>query len=181
MPFKHLLSGSLAALAVVAVPASAQDALEWARVEAPSTILSAETPCTESEIALLANAPDRLGIPVSLPAENRVLCKSGDLIFVAGVIEEAAFAGMDKSLFDFLREQALSSQTNQGTPREISIDGRRVLANLEVREDSIAEVGFVEIDQTRIVFYTAGSPQNYDETASAAINRFVQSIRVNAE
>ena len=178
---KHLISGVAAAIALAAVPAAAQDAAEWTRTTSPSAVLSAETPCSESEIALLANAPDRLGIPVSLPAENRVLCKSGDLIFVAGVVEEAAFAGMDKPLFEFLREQALASQENKGTPREITVDGRRVLANLEVREDSIAEVGFVEIDQTRIVFYTAGSPQNYEGSANAAIDRFVQSIRVNAE
>lgn len=175
-----VLSG-LAAMAAAVGPAAAQDGAAWTRYTSPSALLSAEVPCSAATVEQLAKLPADVGVGTPLDPANRVMCKAGGWIYVAGLVSDPSVEGGAQTAFDLIKEAVLADETGNGTARELTIGGRRAFVNREIRDDYRADAGFIEVDKTTVALIASGGPTGQANDMNAAMDRFAQSIRVSGQ
>jgi hypothetical protein len=173
---------ALAALPFVcAAPVAAQDAPAWSRFTSPDGAVSAEVPCTDEEVARFAFAPSDLGIPIKIGPESRVLCMRGRWLFLASALSFPAQEVGDRTAFELIKAGLVSAAGRKGEVSEFTVEGRRALVNREVTDAASADVGIIEVDRTTTIFFSTGGPTTADFDMRAAMDRFVQSIRITAQ
>ncbi len=182
-PCGKLRAVAAMAFAGVSAPALAADNDVWAPVVSPDAFYSVETPCNSTEIAAANGLPENP--EWELKPQSRVLCRTGHYLFVAGEVEVPAVPDNGKTLFDWLEAGVRNDKTAEGAPSTTTVGGRRVFFNRQEGAAKLAQVGFVEINKTKVVMLIggsdgeSGSPAMQDQRA--AIDRFYASIKVTGK
>lgn len=173
---------ALAAPLILAAPAAAQDEAAWARFTSPNGEVSAELPCPADLVAKLAEMPHaRLNLNVPVEQNARVMCIQNGRLFFAGRANYPMAAAAGKPIYDLLRDEVGARATEKIEVSDFKVDGRRAFANREVLGDNRAIAAIIEIDATAIVFISTGGSASGDGDIDAAIDRFIQSIRITAQ
>ena len=181
--YRTLRVPALLAFAGISAGALAADNSGWAPVVSPDAFYSVETPCNTTEIATGNGVPENP--EWELKPQTRVLCRTGHYFFVAGEVEVQTVPDNVKTLFDWLEAGVRNDKTAEGSPSTTTIGGRRVFINRQEDSARLAQVGFVEINKTKVVMLIggsdgeSGSPTMQDQRA--AVDRFYTSIKVTGK
>jgi hypothetical protein len=148
---------ALFAAAAVGLPVGASAGDDgWSLASTSNGAFTVETPCDAADLAQGARVPDSAVNMAEIVSGSRVLCRKGSMLFVAGLLD-LADTPAGATAFDLFAKHVRDDPTREGTPSELKVDGRRLFVNRQESSNRLAQVGFVEISRTKLVFAVAGA------------------------
>lgn len=165
-------------LLLLAGQAAAQSGLPHGeRTSSPDKVFSTESPCSSAVSELLKLSAPEMLTQAALSAQSSVVCATSQLFFVAGTIEHDTGK---EPLFDHLQKKARAESTDERTHSMVTIAGRRAFLNRQVASGRMAQSGFVELGDRKVVLLIAGGRPGTGlgiEEQAKDIDRFYQSLR----